>query len=70
MPRKDRSYSTDDLIRIIENNLSAVEQAEVVFELRFGPMRRLMELGTGFDEEDMRQLNKLIIRLQGIRGSR
>ncbi len=70
MPRVDRTFTTADVLRIIEGNLSSIEQAEVVFELRFGPMRRLIEAGVGFEEEDMRQLSRLIRRLQFIRGGR
>ena len=70
MPRKNRTFSSNDILRIIDANLSLVEQAEVVFELRFGPMRRLVEQGVGFDEEDMRRLSRLIRRMQFLRGGR
>lgn len=70
MPRRDRTFSSKDVLRIIDANLSDIEQAEVVFELRFGPMRRLIERGVGFDEEDMRRLSRLIRRLQVLRGGR
>lgn len=70
MPRRDRTFTTKDVLRIIDANLSAIEQAEVIFELRFGPMRRLIERGTGIDEEDFRRLEKMLRRLQTIRGGR
>lgn len=68
MPRRDRSFNSADVLRIIADNLSAIEQAEVIFELRFGPMRALIEKGVGFDEEDFRQLERMLRRLQRARG--
>ena len=70
MPRKDRSYTSSDVLRIIAENLSAIEQAEVVFELRFGPMRAMMKAGRGFDEEDFRRLSRMLRKLQALRGGR
>lgn len=70
VPRRNRSFTAEDIIRLSDENLSALEQAEVQFEFRFGRMRELMEAGRGFDEEDFRMLNKFIQRLTRIRGNR
>jgi len=70
VPRRNRTFSSTDVLRIIADNLSAIEQAEVVFELRFGPMRELMEKGRGFDEEDFRRLQKMLFKMQQLRSGR
>lgn len=55
-------------MRIIDNNLSDVEAAFVFFELKQRPMRELMDFGTGMDEEDFRQLQKIMRRAQMAKG--
>jgi hypothetical protein len=66
VPRKDRSFTTRDILRIIEANLSAVEQADVIFTLRTGKVRSAM--AKGLDPDTPRLVEKLLKKFLKLRG--
>ena len=66
MPRKNRTFTVADVLRIIDEHLSLVEQEEVRFEIKTGRIRSAF--AKGLDPETPRLLEKLVTKMKLLRG--
>lgn len=66
MARRRRSFTVADVLRIIEEHLSAVEREEVRFTIKTGRIRSAF--AKGLDPETPRQIETLLRRMVKLRG--
>lgn len=66
MPSRNRTFSSADVIRIIDDHLTLVEREEVRFAITTRRMRSAM--GTVFDPESPRLIEKLLNRIGALKG--